>query len=290
MENVKSAPICPKNRVPAAVFLVAFAGGCYHVSPQPRDTQSFGTTSHGVLRNGQVLPERGAGFVRARPGEATRYGTARLVRAITASAASVAQRYPGTPPLRVGDLSSPQGGQHRRHGSHRTGRDVDVIFYGKNQHGEAVRGRGWLAYDRFGVARETVARAGQRPSDEVFFFDDARNWALVRALLADETLLVQWIFCSRGIKARLLRYAALHESDADILFRASWVLHQPSRGHPHDDHFHIRVGCDPREQMAGCRNRGPIWSWFRSRVEKPPEAQPALTDDSLAAELLRPLQ
>jgi hypothetical protein len=107
-------------------------------------------------------------------------------------------------PLRIGDLSSPHGGRHDRHGSHRAGRDADVIFYATDAAGTPTRGRGWLAYDRFGAAREPLEDG--RPG-RVFFFDDARNWAFVRALLLDPAARVQWLFVSSGVKARLLRYA-----------------------------------------------------------------------------------
>lgn len=60
-----------------------------------------------------------------------------------------------------GDLSSPHGGRHDRHGSHRAGRDADVIFYATDAAGTPTRGRGWLAYDRFGAAREPLE--GGRP-------------------------------------------------------------------------------------------------------------------------------
>jgi penicillin-insensitive murein endopeptidase len=188
----------------------------------------------------------------------------------------------------VGDLSSPAGGRHSRHGSHRTGRDVDVIFYVTDASGRSVRGRGWLAFDRFGVARETAAPGDGEPSNDLFFFDDARNWHFVRSLLTDPEASVQWIFCSRGVKARLLSYAAQHEPDPEVVFRASWVLHQPSRGHPHHDHFHVRVTCTADERLTGCYNREPIWPWLRA-VEKPADVHPApLTDEALVEALLAP--
>jgi penicillin-insensitive murein endopeptidase len=138
-----------------------------------------------------------------------------------------------------------------------------VIFYVTDASGHSVRGRGWIAFDRFGVARETDAPEGVTPSDELFFFDDARNWHFVRTLLLDESARVQWIFCSRGIKSRLLEYAMVHETDPRAIHRAAWVLHQPSSGHPHHDHFHVRMGCTPEERAAGCWQREPLWPWHR---------------------------
>ncbi|MCA9575494.1 MAG: penicillin-insensitive murein endopeptidase [Sandaracinaceae bacterium] len=230
------------------------------------------------------LPERGPGFVRARPGEATRAGTRQLVSALSRAAAYVEARHPGGSPLRIGDLSSPDGGRHPRHGSHRAGRDADVIFYATDAAGTPTRGRGWLAYDRFGAARE-VDEGGRR--GRVFFFDDARNWALVRSLLLDEEARVQWIFVSNGLKARLLRFAVAHEPERAAVTRAREVLHQPSRGNPHADHFHVRVACGLREQRLGCRDWGPDWPWLRHGASND-AADPARawTDEALVEALM----
>ncbi|MEM9074060.1 MAG: penicillin-insensitive murein endopeptidase [Myxococcota bacterium] len=228
----------------------------------PGTTVSHGDSANGWLEGGVSLPDQGAGFVRARPGESTRFGTPRLVGALTRATLDVDARFGGAP-LRVGDLSAPYGGRHRRHRSHRSGRDMDLIFYATDLEGRSVRGRGWVAFDRYGVGVEPADRGGR-----ILRFDDARNWALVRNLLLDEEAQVQWIFVSRGLKARLLRYAVEHEPNPEALFRAAWLLHQPSRGNPHADHFHVRVACGPLQRSIGCSDRGPVWSWWRDAAAK----------------------
>ena len=239
-----------------------------------------------MLRNGVALPDTGEGFVRARPGEATRYGTPRLVAALTRAFAGVAQRFPGGAPMRVGDLSSPLGGRHHRHGSHRSGLDADVIFSVTDPAGRSVRGRGWLAFNRFGAA---VERLPDAPAGGLYFFDDARNWHFARTLLLDEEAGVQWLFVSWGVKARLLDYAARHEPDPRVVERAAYVMHQPADASPHDDHFHVRIVCSPEELAAGCVNRGPMWHWLR-HLEKPAvEPGEPLTDERLIRELMEPL-
>ncbi len=248
----------------------------------PGDTVSVGQAASGYLGGGVSLPDQGPGYVRARPGEDTRYGTPVLVGVLTRAAAAVAEAFPGGPPLRVGDLSAPLGGRHARHNSHRSGRDVDIVFYATDASGRATRGRSWLAFDRFGLSREE--------SGDLYFFDEARNWHLVRSLLADREAEVQWIFCSNGVKARLLRYAAVHEPDPEILFRASWILHQPSSGNPHADHFHVRIFCDPRERALGCQDTAPFWVWLGDRPFKVPGTGPGLGDDALLAALAAPIE
>jgi len=273
-----------RHAVPLAA-LVTF--GCLGLTPAPDAPVSFGATNRGVLRNGVAMPDRGEGFVRARPGEPTRYGTPRLVSALSRSFTAVADRYPGTAPMRVGDLSSPMGGRHHRHGSHRSGRDVDVLFYMTDPSGRSLTGRGWLAYNRFGFA---VERREEAPSGGLFLFDDARNWHFLRTLLLDEAAAVQWLFVSRGVKARLLRYGMAHERDARVLTRAATVLHQPLRASPHDDHFHVRVLCTADERAAGCRERGPIWPWLRDREKGSVLPGEPLDDEALIEAINAPIE
>lgn len=249
-----------RARVLMLVSGVVLAGCAqWHAAPGA----SVGLPSSGWLVGGTALPDRGRGFVRGRPGEATRFGTERLVSALTHAASVVAQRWPDGEPLRIGDLSAPSGGEHERHASHRTGRDADLVFYLTSLDGRSVAGRAH-AFDRHGIARDD--------SGALVRFDVARNWELVRTLLLDEHAQVQWIFCSHGIKSLLLRYAARHERDPDALARATWVLHQPSRGRPHDDHFHVRVLCSPEDVASGCHDHGPRWTWLRAGARPlPPE-------------------
>lgn len=242
-------------RAPACVLsvLIVAIGGCAEWQPVPGS--SVGLPSSGWLAGGVSLPDRGEGFVRGRPGEPTRFGTERLVRALERAALAVSTAFPSGAALRVGDLSAPGGGEHERHASHRTGRDADLVFYLTDLAGRSIDGQA-AAFDRHGIARLS--------NGELVRFDVARNWELVRTLLLDREARVQWIFCSHGVKSMLLRYAAEHETDPDALVRATLVLHQPSRGRPHDDHFHVRVLCGPDDVASGCRDQGPHWTWHRA--------------------------
>lgn len=263
---------------PLRWLLCSLLGACTTAVP-PGTSVSHGDSANGWLQGGVPLPDRGPGFVRARPGESTRYGIPRLITALERAAAVVHRRLGGAP-LRVGDLSAPFGGRHPRHRSHRSGRDMDLIFYATDLDGRSVEGRGWVAYDRFGVGVEPLEQGGR-----VLRFDEARNWELVRTLLLDEEAQVQWIFASRGVKARLLRYAAEHEPNPEALFRAAWAIHQPTRGRAHDDHFHVRVACGPTQRALGCNDRGPVWSWWRDAALKRDRYAP-LNDAGLLAFLL----
>ncbi len=264
-------------------FLGLSCAACHAWVPQDTSSISVGLSNNGFLIAGQALASRGDGFVRARPGEGTGYGTSELVQALSHATRSVAQTFPGTMPLRIGDLSAAHGGLHSRHGSHRSGRDVDVLFYVTSLAGEPRSGHGWLAFDETGVAHPAQGAPGPK---EDYRFDDARNWHFVRDLLANPTIHVQWIFCGQGIKDRLIAYAESHESDTDVRMRARWVLHQPSYGNPHRDHFHIRIAC-PREDLTqGCQDGAPLWPWIRQARLRELELAQHLSDAVVAARLL----
>lgn len=267
----------------AAILVSAAIGlGACGLTPKPARPTSLGRANDGRLVGGVPLPVRGPGFRQARPGERTRYGLPRVVAALTRAAEEVARRHPGTAPLRIGDLSYREGGRHPRHGSHRSGRDVDLVFYLTDAAGRSRRGRGWLGFDVHGVAADDRMGAGA-----LFFFDEARNWTLVRTLLSDDAGPVQWIFVANPIKARLLAYGRLHEPDRELLLRAAWVLHQPSSGNPHADHFHVRWLCTAEERALGCRDVGPIWPWLRKAHEKPARPPGQADDDQGLLRALR---
>lgn len=239
-----------------AVSLVL--SGCAEWSLVADGDRSVGAPNSGWLERGVPIAERGEGFVRARPGDETRYGHRRLVRAIEVAAASVATRFPGGVPLRVGDLAGHGGGEHERHASHRTGRDVDLGFFVTDLSGASVSTNA-VAFDRHGIARDS--------NGSLVRFDVARNWELVRSFLLDDAAAVQWIFCSHGVKSLLLRHARAIETDPDVLVRASAVMHQPSNGRSHDDHFHVRISCDARDRSLSCRDYGPRWPWTRRAID-----------------------
>ena len=241
------------------VLSFALLGACVTEPLPAGQTISIGTSDDGYLRDARALPNRGPGYARLRPEDDTRYGTATLLAAIERAARSVAQTYPGGPPLRVGDLSSASGGIHPRHRSHRSGRDADLLFFARDAGGLPVANAGWPSFDALGMSRTSAS---------VVRFDEPRNWHLVRTLVMDGDARVKWIFCSNELKARLLRYAARYEPSADAVLRATWVLHQPSRGDDHDDHFHVRVGCSLAERQLGCREQPPHWPWLDDPARK----------------------
>ncbi|MFO0715127.1 MAG: penicillin-insensitive murein endopeptidase [Sandaracinus sp.] len=275
MSRARRSVIAPGVAALATLLL----GGCLALRPVALGDRSLSVagTSSGWLHRGARLADRGPHFERARPGEPTRGGVPRLVSALERASSDVEHAFPGGMPLRIGDLASPTGGRHSRHRSHRSGRDVDILYYLMSPTGVPVEPRGRVAFSRFGVAPDPE-------TGEIVVFDDARNWQLVRSLLTDPSLEVQWIFCSRGVKSRLLRHALATEPDRALLARAAYVLAQPANAAPHDDHFHVRVLCTREETALGCRDVAPIWPWLRAARDPDEAADPY--DDRHLLELL----
>jgi murein endopeptidase len=113
-------------------------------TPTPRPlppSRAAGLPYRGRLVNGRQLPLQGEGFatwdpilkrVGNRPWR--RWGTERLLRTLRAVLAEYARRHPDAPPVLVGDLSRPRGGDFGPrfggigHASHQNGLDADVYY------------------------------------------------------------------------------------------------------------------------------------------------------------------
>jgi penicillin-insensitive murein endopeptidase len=54
---------------------------------------------------------------------------------------------------------------------------------------------------------------------------------------------VTHIFVASPIRSRLLQYAERIGASPDVRTRASELMAQPKGSLPHDDHFHVRIGC-----------------------------------------------
>lgn len=208
--------------------------------PAPVRALASGVPWRGALRGAIAFPERGPGFVTPATWQlrGLRFGTRELVDAVMRAAARVDGEHPGVP-LFVGDLSPARGGPSAWHRSHQNGLDVDLMFYAIDEDGAPAPEP--LNMQRFDP--ETLRAGGLR-------FDLARNWQLVRALLTDKKISVDMIIVHEGIEASLLTYAAAIGEPAWLRERAEAALRQARS--PHDDHFHVRLGCPAGHASAGC--------------------------------------
>lgn len=218
-------------------------------APQSR---SVGLPWDGRLRDAAQLAE--SDFVH-RAGEYAPGGnfwaTQELVQLIERAARVVQRRVPGAR-LTVGELSKRSGGDLDGHGSHENGRDVDIAFYMLDGAGQP--------YVPFAFAEFDAQGRGKAPN-EGLRFDDTRNWELVARLVADPDARVQYIFVGSALRARLLAEGRRRGATRSVLARAESVLVQPARGHPHRNHFHVRIFCDPSDRPQ-CVDRSPFWPWY----------------------------
>jgi penicillin-insensitive murein DD-endopeptidase len=213
--------------------------------PQARPA-SIGAPMAGSLAGGAVLPKRGAGFavMQKTLERRARFGTEELVRLVEGAAAAVRRQDRGAR-LMVADLSQRRGGPFEHHGSHQSGRDVDLAFFMRDRDGRSVDPVDFVAFDHNGYSVDPPL---------AYRFDAARNWALVAALLASDRAEVQWIFVAEHLKRLLLDYAAASGARPALVARARQVLRQPG-AKSHWDHFHVRVRC-PAEGGQICRDWG----------------------------------
>ena len=214
---------------------------------------SVGTAQDGRLVDGFRLPldgshHRFAGPVRAR---GSQYATLEMAALVARAARTVEAAIPGAP-LVLGDCSKSGGGAIERHRSHRSGRDVDLLFYVTDPKGRSTTSPGFRGFGDGGRCRDAGCRLR---------FDVARNWWLVRTLLASRRPAVQHVFVSEPLKKLLLAHGHDRGEHPDILARAEIVLRQPSDSSAHTDHFHVRTYCSRQDLAAGCVDGGLRWPW-----------------------------
>ncbi len=235
----------------------ALVSGCFN-TPTPLAPGLHGTVgvpNRGVLTESAELPVRGPGFVRYRPQSTHYFGRPRLVRALESAAASVAQLSPGGAPLSIGDLSAKTGGRIPGHDSHRSGRDVDLLFFVTTPAGASVQSPGFVRFEGDGLAR-------LEGSPDYVRVDIDREWLLLRSLLTSPDIGVQFMFVCHEIEALLIDHARARGEPDSLVWQAETVMLEPSDSLRHDDHVHLRIACSPEEAVAGCSGGGPRWQWL----------------------------
>jgi len=235
---------------------------------------TIGAPGSGVQTDGVELPESGPGFLRFRPQGTNHFGRPHLVAALQRIARDLSAESPDAPPLVIGDLSARYGGKIDGHQSHRSGRDVDILFQFVTPAGARVTAPGFVHVGPDGLAH--VFDTGH-----LLRFDVEHQWRLVRALVTAPEIGVQFMFVSRTIEALLVDYALARGEPLDLVLRAQSVMFEPGDSLSHDDHVHMRIACSAEEMERGCIGGGPYWDWL------PPAPAPFVLDERrLHAELL----
>ena len=245
------------KRAGTLLACAALVSGCFN-TPTPLAPGLHGTVgvpNRGVLTESAELPVRGPGFTRYRPQSSHYFGRPRLVHALEEAAASVLRLAPGGAPLSIGDLSAKTGGRIPGHDSHRSGRDVDLLFMVTTPAGASVPSPGFVRFEGDGLARVDN-------SPDYVRIDVDREWLLLRSLLTSPEIGVQFMFVCHELEALLIDHArALGEPDA-LVWQAETVMLEPSDSLRHDDHVHLRIACSPEEAVSGCSGGGPRWQWL----------------------------
>jgi len=231
-------------------------------------TVSCGAVNRGALFGGIALAEHGPHHLVPEPWASRdhHYGTAELVGLIQRAAAAVDKAHPGGV-LGVADLSAPMGGHVAGHRSHQSGRDADVLYYARDAKGAPFVPDGHMpVYTGSGLAYYAYSPAWKVGIPKRYF-DTARNWALVKALLTDKQVQVERLFVGARIEYWLLRHAIRVGEPAALVSRARALLQQPPGVGHHADHMHLRVACTAddvaagRCQAAAARGRARIKRW-----------------------------
>ena len=253
-------------------------------SQEVQGSVSCGSTNRGALSSAARLPDSGPGFVMAEPwrSRGSNFGTSELVSLIQRSAADVASAFQGSQ-LSVADLSKERGGAIAAHRSHQNGRDVDLIYYAMDADGNPFYPDSHMAY-YMSTGQATYAKAPSFVKDiPVRYFDLKRNWGLIRSMMLDDEVKVEYIFVSTRVKRWVLRYAQEIGESPEILKRATKVMHAPRDVRGHNDHMHVRITCSANDKVAGkCRTpsarkprRGNKWNRvMRCPSDSPLEAAP----------------
>ena len=225
--------------------------------PEASHSTSLGSPTNGRVEGAVPLPGSGPGFrFNDRRDADARFATAEVVRAIVRAAAVVERELPGSE-LVVNDLGLPKGGRIAHHGSHRAGRDADILFYLLGADGRPTPSVG-APLDPQGEGFDYKDLSD--PADDVSVrFDAPRTFRFVRALLEDPEATVQRIFVVEHLRDKLLAEAARVNAPADVVQRLSEVTCQP--GYAHDDHLHVRWYCSTEDLAHGCEDLPPTYAW-----------------------------
>ncbi|MDX2055969.1 MAG: penicillin-insensitive murein endopeptidase [Polyangiaceae bacterium] len=267
-----------KTRYTAWLPLVALSltSACFG-SPTPLAPGlrgSVGLPHHGVQTGAVELPVSDEGFVRLRPKGENHWARPRLVTALREVAKNIVQAHPG-PPLVIGDLGAEFGGRIPRHNSHRSGRDVDLLWFLKVPGGAPVQNPGFVHLGPDGLAPLYA-------TGKYLELDVERQWLLVKELLSSPHIGVQFLFVSEPVEALLIEYARARAEPPELIWRAETVMLQPGDSAPHDDHLHLRIACTPEEMVEGCEGGGPYWQWLpppqQFRLDAEQEAEIAESD------------
>ncbi|PKU25082.1 penicillin-insensitive murein endopeptidase [Telmatospirillum siberiense] len=199
-------------------------------TPFPGSGHSIGSPANGCLSGAEALPLSGRGWETLRPERNRFWGHPSMISFLMEKAGET----PSPWRLLVGDIAQPRGGHMASgHGSHQTGIDVDILF--------RLSDRPLTEEER-----TTPALDGVLAEDGTFLpgrWGPAQT-AILHAFASDPR--VERIFVNPAIKQALCDGAGDDRAWLRVL-RPWWG---------HDDHFHVRLHCQPGD--AECVPGAPL--------------------------------
>jgi len=202
--------------------------------PRGRGLQSIGRPQRGRLANASVLPRNPDAWFIRRPERA--YGTRATVSQIQRVIQRVRRHFPRVHALAIGDLSARRGGRITMHGSHQSGRDVDLGFYFKRLPRGYPAGFALATEEEVDVAAcfalfTALADTAGRPGGVERMYMTYQTQELFHRLGREHGI-------SPATLDRLFQYPHGHDSDHGLFHD------EPG----HDEHIHVRFSCAPSDR------------------------------------------
>lgn len=193
-------------------------------------SESIGAPNRGQLERGERLPNHAGYMVRDRN---RAWGTLETVLWMQDAFDHLRARFPGSPRVRVHDISRRRGGPMTGHRSHQSGRDVDLSYFQSRCSGRPCPFR-------------------NLSPDEL---DANRQWALFEHWLKNDQ--VDAIFMDYSLQAPLYRAARRAGYSRQQLSR--WIQYPRGSSFPHGivrhfrkhrDHAHVRFSCPETDERC----------------------------------------
>ncbi|MFC1521195.1 penicillin-insensitive murein endopeptidase [Elusimicrobiota bacterium] len=202
---------------------------------QASSSEAIGFYTRGSLKNAVALPMDGNGYMKISRSRNLHWGTVETISAIQAMGAAYGSEFPGSV-IQIGNISGPKGGASGYSKSHQNGLDIDIDIIGKNENRPSPNKTG------FGAGFIQGGRVKKN-------FDIEKNWALVKnAVLYAPTVR---IFTDSAIKDLFCKVYGGDKTGRTVLLH---LQHWPK----HDDHFHVRLACNPSDKQ--CKSQGKLGS------------------------------
>jgi len=164
------------------------------------------------------------------------FGRSSVIKALQVSCLKVQRKHPEFR-LAVQDISLPAGGKMLGHLSHKTGRDVDIAYIGRDAKGSIhPQTPSWA--NPFSMYEENYNQEGKYRH---LRFDEQLNWAFLMALRTNRIVTVEKVLVEPHLRQRLLAYGKRTKAGkAALVWARDHLRYAGSNAADHEDHMHVR--------------------------------------------------